>query len=128
MITYDHVKTVMSSPPTKDLIDLYNKINKVISEHPDCVTDDNPTELLQQQASFCISATSIQSQYVAFVLGKNKKAKFPTAVMHVLYNIDTDFKLQFGKISGKQIDGCICLIHKENRDFDLQKAYDYIYR
>ena len=128
MITYDHVKNVMSSPPAKDLIDLYNLINKVISAHPDCVQEDDPSHLLNTNNSFCVSATSIQSNYVAFVLGKNKKANFPTEVMQSFYNIDNKYKLQFGKIGGKQIDGCICLIHKEARNFDLQKAYDYIYR
>lgn len=129
MITYNQVKNAMSSPPTRDLVDLFNSLSIEISRHRSCINDENPFDrLMQELNSFCISATSIQSNYIAFVLGKNIKSTFPPDVIQMFYNIESCYKLQFGQIGGKQIDGCICLIHREAKNFNLQQVYEYIYK
>jgi len=129
MITYDQVKSAMSSPPARELVDLFNSMSLDISRHETCINDENPFDrLMKEKDSFCISATSIQSKYIAFVLGKNVESTFPPEVIQMFYNIESCYKLQFGQIGGKQIDGCICLIHKEEKNFNLQKVYEYIYK
>mgnify|MGYP000014265855 CR=1 FL=1 len=127
MITYEMVKRAMVNPPTEELVDLYNELGDYIGEHPLCINDDNPFKKLGKVGSFCISATSIQSRYIAFVLGKHVKSIFPEEVISQFFNIENSYKVQFGHITGKQIDGCICLIHKENNNYDLQMIYDKIY-
>ncbi|MEM9824209.1 MAG: hypothetical protein AAF985_24200 [Bacteroidota bacterium] len=128
MITYEQVKKAMNNPPTEDMVHMYNDLGDYISEHPLCVNDDNPFSKLNPSGNFCISATSIQSKYIAFVLGKHMDSQFPEDVIHTFFNIDNCYKVQFGQIKGKEIDGCICLIHQERSNFDLQKVYDHIYR
>lgn len=127
MITYEQVKKAMIHPPPELMIDLFNDLGKLISTHPDCVNESNPFSYLKAAGKFCISATSIQSDYIAFVMGKHKESNFPTEVMQMFFDLDTDFKVQFAKIQGKEIDGCIYLIHRSGKKYDLQKVYDNIY-
>ncbi len=127
MITYEMVKRAMINPPKEVLVDLYNELGGYITEHKNCINDENPFRYLGKKNSFCISATSIQTNYIAFVLGKHVRSAFPEEVIRKFFNISTDFKVQFGNISGKQIDGCICLIHMQDAPYDLQLVYDKIY-
>lgn len=134
MISYKKVSRVLQNPPPRDLVDLYNEIDAEISNHTCCVTEDEPLKHLYEINSkgeligkFCVSATSIQSKYVAFVLGKHAKTEFPSDIIKLFFNIETNYQMQFGKIKGKKIDGCICLIHQEDKNFDLQRVYDSIY-
>lgn len=128
MITYDQVKEAMINPPTEDLVYLYNELGAYINSHPLCVLDDNPFEILNESGNFCISATSIQSDYIAFVLGKHMNSSFPPEVISSFFNVDNDYNIQFGKIDGKRINGCICLIHQQNKKYDLQEVYENIYK
>jgi len=134
MISYQKVSRVLQNPPTEDLVDLYNEIDLRISSHDLCVNEDEPLKYLNEtdihgkaKGNFCVSATSIQSKYVAFVLGKHVDSVFPDDIIQMFFNIENDYKMQFGKIKGKKIDGCICLIHQEENNFDLQRIYDSIY-
>jgi len=127
MITYSQVKCAISPPPPEEMIDLFNDINEFVINHPNCVNDDNPFERLIENKQFCVSATSIQSQYIAFVLGKHCEADFPEEIIKAFFDISSRYKLQYGNIPGNQIDGCICLIHQEDFDFDLQQVYYDIY-
>jgi len=127
MITYEQVKMALTNPPTESLIDLYNEIETQIHGHEDCVKGKYPFNKLQTKNAFCISATSIQSQYVAFVLGKHVNSSFPPEVMQLFFNVHTDFRLQIGKIKGDNIDGCICLLHQEEKVYNLQEIYESIY-
>jgi len=128
MITYDQVKEAMINPPTEDLVYLYNDLGAYINDHPLCVLDDNPFELLNASGNFCVSATSIQSDYIAFVLGKHTDSDFPSEVIELFFNIDSDFNIQFGQIKGKRINGCICLVHQKDKEYDLQEVYENIYK
>ncbi len=128
MITYEQVKKAMTNPPTEDLVHMYNDLGDYISEHSLCVNDENPFSKLNDNGNFCISATSIQSKYIAFVLGKHMDSHFPEEIIQTFFNIESTYKVQFGQIKGKEIDGCICLVHQESVNFDLQKVYDHIYR
>ena len=127
MITYAQVKKVMFNPPPEPFVIIFNDLGLSISEHPGCINDKNPFEKLVKKGSFCISATSIQSNYIAFVLGKHSKSAFPPEVMELFFNIDPEFQVQYGKIRGKGINGCIYVIHKQDRNFDLQTVYQNIY-
>ncbi len=127
MITYEMVKRAMVNPPVESLVDLYNDLGAHITNHENCINDENPFRKLGKKNSFCISATSIQTNYIAFVLGKHVKSIFPEDVISKFFNIPSEYKVQFGNITGKQIDGCICLIHLENQSYDLQVIYDKIY-
>lgn len=127
MITYEMVKRAMVNPPQEALVDLYNDLGAYITNHQDCINDENPFRKLGKIGSFCISATSIQTSYIAFVLGKHTKTVFPEDVISQFFNIPSDYKVQFGNITGKQINGCICLIHLEEAPYDLQAIYDKIY-
>lgn len=127
MISYEKVQRVLKNPPTVDMVELYNDMDRNISTHPMCVNEEEPLQYLKEAGKFCISATSIQSKYIAFVLGKNVISTFPDDVIQLFFNIESDYKMQFGKIKGEKIDGCICVIHQESTDFDLQKIYDNIY-
>jgi len=128
MISYDQVMKVMANPPTEALIEMYNSISEIITNHPDCINEKNPFRKLTRSGTFCISATSIQSDYIAFVLGKNVENEFPAEVLNHFFNIDNAFRVQYGKIHGNQIDGCICLIHQQSEEYDLQEVYNYIYQ
>ena len=128
MITYEQVKKAMVNPPSEDLVHLYNDLGKEISHHPKCINEDNPFKKLSEGGSFCISATSIQSKYIAFVLGKHVQSEFPQEIIQLFFNVDNSYRVQFGQISGKNIDGCICLVHQEQKKYDLQKIYDHIYK
>lgn len=128
MISYDQVMQAMDNPPSESLIEIYNKLSEALTNHPDCINDKNPFRRLSKPGTFCISATSIQSRYVAFVLGKNVINEFPSDIINQFFNIDHAFRVQYGKIKGNQIDGCICLIHQEETEYDLQKVYNYIYK
>lgn len=117
----------MDNPPSEALIDMYNSISELLLNHPDCVSDKNPFRKLNRTGTFCISATSIQSKYIAFVLGKNVNNEFPPEIICHFFDIDNTFRVQYGKIRGSQIDGCICLVHQEDIDYDLKEVYNYIY-
>jgi len=127
MITYAQVKKAMINPPPEPLVSIFNDLGVWISQHPYCINDKNPFEKLAQKGSFCISATSIQSNYIAFVLGKHNVSEFPVEVMNLFYDIDPKFAMQYGKIKGKEIDGCIYLIHQGDTKYDLQEVYQKIY-
>lgn len=127
MITYEMVKKAMVNPPAEELVDLYNDLGNCITENTNCINDENPFRKLGKKDSFCISATSIQTKYIAFVLGKHVESIFPSEVISRFFNVDTEYKVQYGHITGKQIDGCICLIHREKVPYDLQTIYDKIY-
>lgn len=134
MISYQKVTRVLQNPPPEDLVDLYNEIDYKICSHTSCVDEDEPLKHLYETdrkgellGKFCVSATSIQSKYVAFVLGKHVDAEFPGDIIQLFFNIENCYKMQFGKIKGKKIDGCICLIHQEKTNYDLQRVYDSIY-
>lgn len=127
MITYEMVKRAMTNPPVEALVDLYNDLGAYITNHNLCINDENPFRKLGKKDSFCISATSIQTNYIAFVLGKHVKSVFPEDVIAMFFNIPPEYKVQFGNITGKQINGCICLIHMEENMYDLQNIYDKIY-
>ncbi len=127
MITYEMVKRAMVNPPQEDLVDLYNELGAYVTDHKDCINDENPFQKLEKKGSFCISATSIQSSYIAFVLGKHSDSIFPEDVISKFFNIPSEYNVQFGNITGKQINGCICLIHLEDKPYDLQIIYDKIY-
>ena len=42
MISYDQVIKVMDNPPSEALIELYNSMSDIITNHPDCINDKNP--------------------------------------------------------------------------------------
>lgn len=126
-LTYEQIKTVIDPPPSPKLIGIFNELENRIAEHPACVTEEYPFEYLANVGSFCITASSIQSKYIAIVLGKHVETNFPAEVMQHIFNIDPSIKLQFAKIKGLEYDGCISCLHEENGFFDLQKIYDMIY-
>lgn len=128
MISYDQVMQVMDNPPAEALIEIYNSISETIMNHPNCINDKNPFRKLSRTGTFCISATSIQSKYIAFVLGKNVENEIPQEIINHFFNIDNAYRVQYGKIHGNQIDGCICLIHQESKEYDLKEVYNYIYQ
>ncbi|MEO1514151.1 MAG: hypothetical protein AAFV95_04035 [Bacteroidota bacterium] len=127
MITYEQVKMAMTNPPAEELIDLFNDISQKIAKHPDNIDDENPFDKLYEQGKFCISATSIQSNYIAFVLGKHVNTVIPANVMQLFYNLDYYFKMQFTKITGREIDGYMYLIHTDNQTYNLKEVYENIY-
>lgn len=126
-LTYEQIKTVIDQPPSPKLIGIFNELEVKITENPLCVTQEYPFEHLAHIGNFCITASSIQSKYIAFVLGKHVETTFPTEVMQLLFNIDPSVKLQFAKIKGLEYDGCISCLHEEHGFFDLQRIYDMIY-
>ena len=87
MISYEKVQRVLKNPPTVDMVELYNEMDRCISTHPMCVNEEEPLQYLKEPGKFCISATSIQSKYIAFVLGKNVKSSFPEDVIQLFFNI-----------------------------------------
>lgn len=134
MISYQKVTKVLQNPPPEDLVNLYNELDRHITNHDLCVNEEEPLKYLYENdlngnpiGNFCVSATSIQSKYVAFVLGKHVDAAFPEDIIQRFFNVENCYKMQFGKIKGKKIDGCICLVHQEDKNFDLQRVYDSIY-
>ena len=127
MISYEQVKMAMIDPPPRDLIDLYNDLGRAITAHPLCVNDDNPFSRLFDNGKFCISATSIQPAYVAIVLGKHIDSIIPEDISSLFFNIDPIYRLQYGKIEGKDINGCIYLIHYGEEVYDLKQVYEQIY-
>ena len=128
MIDYEQVKQVMINPPSEGLVELYNDIEYTIKQHPMCVKGKKPFGKLGKSGSFCISATSIQTDYIAFVLGKAKHNEFPKEIMDLFFGVDYNFKLQYGNINGEDIDGCMYLIHEQSdTKYDLQSVYDCIY-
>ncbi|MBT8219705.1 MAG: hypothetical protein KJP00_07770 [Bacteroidia bacterium] len=126
-LTYEQIKTVIDPPPSPKLLSIFNDLEKKIAQHPSCVTEEYPFEHLANIGNFCITASSIQSKYIALILGKHVETSFPTDVMQQIFNIDPSVKLQFAKIKGLEYDGCISCVHEENGFFDLQKIYDMIY-
>ncbi len=127
MISYDRVKRAVNPAPPLDLIQLFNELEEKVCAHPNCINDLDPFAKLKDDGSFCLSATSIQSNYVAFVLGKYHNSSFPEEVIQLLFNIPTDYSLQFKEIEGRRINGCIVVIHLMEEKLDLQKIYDHIY-
>ena len=127
MISYEQVKSAVKPAPNEDLVSLYNELDQKVTKHTFCINEINPFGKIYKKDHFCISATSIQSNYIAFVLGKHSKSNFPSDMMQIFFGIDSLYSLQYGEIEGKQIDGCIIVIHKDNDKLDLQKVYDHIY-
>ena len=127
IITYEQVKLAMLHPPPEELVNLFNEISLAINEHALCISEEQPFNKLCKPNSFCISATSIQSDYIAFVLGKHISSRFPDEIIQQFFDIDVHYKVQFGLIKGRQIDGCICLIHSGKKEYDLKQVYMHIY-
>lgn len=127
MISYDQVKSVVSPAPNEELVGLYNEIDAMMTAHSNCINEINPFSKLYQKDHFCVSATSIQTNYIAFVLGKHHDSLFPGTLMTNLFNVESKFLMQYGEIPGRQINGCIVVFHKEPKKLDLQKIYDHIY-
>lgn len=126
-LTYNQIKATISPPPSKNLVDIFNDLELFIENHNNCVKEEFPFAHLKQPGNFCITASSIQSKYVAIVLGKHVDTQFPADIIQQFFNVDTHIKLQFAKIKGIQYDGCIACLHEEKGFFDLQKIYDLIY-
>lgn len=127
IISYQRVKNAMLVPPPEDLVDLFNILGEKISDHDKCIHDSNPFDKLFPSGGFCISATSIQKDYIAFVLGKHADAEFPAEIMQLFFNLDAEYSVQFGRVIGEDIDGCIFLIHYDEDEFDLKDVYAHIY-
>ncbi len=124
MISYQHIKSMMQVPPPEALVDLYNAIGSQLVKHHQYVSQRSELVLPQH---FHICGASIQSHYIAYVLGKLACSNFPPEVIHIFFDIDANYKVQFGEIGGERIDACICVIHQENTPFDLQAVYKHIY-
>jgi len=75
-----------------------------------------------------MTATSIQQEYIAFVLGKHVSNVFPAEIMEQFFNLDSEYRMQYEAIKGDDIDGCIFVIHQEDAEFDLKKIYEGIYQ
>lgn len=126
-LTYNQIKSVIDPPPSKSLVDIFHDLEKAIADHPNCVVEEFPFAHLEKAGNFCITASSIQSKYVAIVLGKHVKTDFPVDIIQQFFNVDSKIKLQFARIRGVEYDGCIACLHEEPGFFDLQKIYDLIY-
>lgn len=124
MITYEQVQLSMPHPPPKELVNLYNELGDKLIDHPSFVRSRHE---LYIKDSFCICATSIQSKYVAFVLGKYAYSDFPEEIVQLFFNIHSQYRVQFGNIDGSRVDGCICVIHSEGKTYNLQQVYEHIY-
>ena len=127
IISYQRVKDAMLIPPPEDLVDLFNELVEKIQNHPDCVQDSNPFGMLFPEKGFCLCATSIQKEYVAIVLGKHGEGQFPAEVMNLFFELDQSYSVQYKKIQGEDIDGCIFILHYEDEDFDAEEIYRNIY-
>ncbi len=127
MITYEQVESSMMNPPSREIIDTYNELGQTILSHPLCIKEQNKYKEKFALGKFCICATSIQPDYIAFVLGKHINSKFPDEIINLFFDVDTNYRVQFGKITGKNVDGCICIIHKKVKNYDLQVIYEHIY-
>ena len=127
MITYEQVESSMINPPPRAIIDVYNELGQAILKHPLCIKEQCAYKEKFAMGKFCICATSIQPDYIAFVLGKHIDSKFPDDIISLFFNVDNEFRVQFGNIKGKNVDGCICLIHQMPKNFDLQLIYEHIY-
>lgn len=128
IISYQRVKDAMLIPPPEDLVDLFNDLIERVQIHPDCIQDSNPFDKLLPKAGFCLCATSIQKEYVALVFGKHEDAVFPEEIMRVFFELDSSYSVQYEKIKGEDIDGCIFVIHYEDEDFDANDIYREIYK
>ena len=126
-LTYNQIKSVIDPPPSKDLVEIFHDLENTIASYNECVTEEHPFQYLDQIGNFCVTASSIQSKYVAMVLGKHVKTEFPAEVIQLFFNVDPQIKLQFARIKGVEYDGCIVCLHQEQGFFDLQKIYDVIY-
>ena len=127
MISYEQVQASMLNPPSKAIIDIYNDLGQRILNHPLCIKEQKAYKDKFALGKFCICATSIQPDYIAFVLGKHIQTGFPEDIIQLFFNIDNAFNVQFGNIKGKNVDGCICLIHQKDQNFDLQQVYNHIF-
>lgn len=127
MITYEQVESSMLNPPSRRIIDTYNELGQAILNHPLCIKEQNSYKEKFALGKFCICATSIQPDYIAFVLGKHIKSRFPDEIINLFFDVDNEYRVQFGKIKGKNVDGCICLIHQKLQNFDLEQVYEHIY-
>lgn len=127
IISYQRVKNAMLVPPPEDLVDLFNYMGEKLSNHDHCIQDSNPFDKLFPSGGFCISATSIQKDYIAFVLGKHAQANFPTEIMSEFFDLGLEYTVQFGLVQGEDINGCIFLIHYDDEEFDLKDVYAHIY-
>ena len=126
-LTYNQIKSVIDPPPSEHLVDIFHNLENTICSYDGCVTEEFPFKYLEHQGNFCITASSIQSKYVAIILGKHVNTTFPPEVIQLFFNVNPRIKLQFAKIKGIEYDGCIICLHEEPGFFDLQKIYDLIY-
>lgn len=128
MMAYERISASVNPAPSRELIDLFNHLEIEISSHPKCINDLDPFTKLNNDGSFCLSATSIQSHYIAFVLGKYHESSFPPEVLQLIFNIPPKYKLQFKEIQGHRINGCICAIQLGTEKLDLVEVYNHIYK
>lgn len=126
-LTYQQIKSVVSPAPSENLVNIFNQLEYNIADHPNCITEEFPFKHLSTNGNFCITASSIQSKYVAIILGKHVDTTFPPEIIQMFFNVDPTIKLQFAKIKGLEYDGCITCFHEEKGFFDLQRIYDLIY-
>ena len=128
IISYQRVKDAMIIPPPEDLVDLFNDLVEQIQIHAECIQDSNPFDKLLPDCGFCLCATSIQKEYVALVLGKHQEGQFPVEIMGMFFELDSEYTVQYEKIKGEDIDGCIFVIHYEDEGFDASDIYREIYK
>ncbi len=126
-LTYNQIKSVLDPPPSENLVNIFQNLEESVSNFSECVTEEFPFQHLETPGNFCITASSIQSKYVAMTLGKHVDTDFPAEVIQMFFNVDPNYKLQFANITGIEYDGCIVCLHQEPGFFDLQKIYDVIY-
>ncbi len=127
MISYKQVESSMINPPPREIIDIYNYLGELILDHPMCIKEQTSYKEKFALGKFCICATSIQPDYIAFVLGKHVDTIFPEEIISLFFNVDNAFSVQFENIEGKNVDGCICLIHACDHKFNLKAVYDNIF-
>ena len=47
--------------------------------------------------------------------------------MKLFFELDQSYSVQYKKIKGEDIDGCIFVLHYEDEDFDADDIYRNIY-
>ena len=127
MISYKQVESSMINPPPREIIDIYNYLGENILDHPLCIKEQTSYKEKFALGKFCICATSIQPKYIAFVLGKHVDTVFPPEIIQLFFDVDNKYTVQFECIAGKNVDGCICLIHSCHCKFNLKEVYDNIF-
>jgi predicted PolB exonuclease-like 3'-5' exonuclease len=127
MISYKQVESSMINPPSREIIDIYNYLGESILDHPQCIKEQCSYKEKFAKGKFCICATSIQPSYIAFILGKHIDTVFPEEVIQMFFNVDNHYTVQFESIEGKNVNGCICVIHSCEQKFNLKTVYDNIF-